>query len=741
MDKIINKRWTSNSLFVKLFTSFLLIIILLVSCIFIVFSFYKDNIEEEIIKYNNFNLMNTVEKYDKHLRYTMESMMILLSHDENVNMLFDKNEIDYYRANQAYLDIQKKLETNSFLYVDNILYVFQNADLVVEKGGTSKVKEMFSKFLVNDTYDLDFWNQQHQLKHYKIYPTQSFHRVYRNSQVSVRNLMPIVFNHMKMTDMFGVVLIDVNRMFREYHNSINNNFLILDENHEILFSEGDIKSFPEDLLFTDKEYMKEGDYYYFYKQGDHTKLSFVNIIPNESITNQINKINLILIMVITITIAISIIASLWFSVRINNPIKKIIESIKQLHLSEPVKSNIKEFDVISENLNTMFLKNQDITRNLEKKNSLLKSFAYANKLKHMYTNFEEIKELNFKARPFQFILFDMTFKDQKFSEKENAVNFLREFIKQYFIEQYSDTITFQIKDNQVLTLRFMNSDEPIITDVLHNMKKIFDLDHETLFFTIAISPVHEDAYELTDAYEIALKMLNQRALNEETQIIESVSAEQPSFIITPNQEQELHAHVVVGNDAGMIQWVHRMLNYMKNRRAYASQYASFAAEIKGKVERILYSSNIELSQLAVYDNRLINCYSLENYMSFFEQYFSEAALLIKQKKEDHDHITDFVIDYLEKHYSEDIYLDLLADKLKISSGYLSSYFKEKIGMNFTEYLNEMRIDKAKQFLTNSNIKVQDIASKVGYTSINSFFRMFKKLTGVTPGEYRKNKSL
>ena len=99
--------------------------------------------------------------------------------------------------------------------------------------------------------------------------------------------------------------------------------------------------------------------------------------------------------------------------------------------------------------------------------------------------------------------------------------------------------------------------------------------------------------------------------------------------------------------------------------------------------------------------KLKECYTLKAYDQYFTEFLSAAAGIIKQKKQERDHITTFVFDYLEQHYAQDITLELMAEKLNISGGYLSSYFKEKTKKNFIDYVNEVRIKKAKKYLVES----------------------------------------
>src|SRR5690606_20257481 len=136
----------------------------------------------------------------------------------------------------------------------------------------------------------------------------------------------------------------------------------------------------------------------------------------------------------------------------------------------------------------------------------------------------------------------------------------------------------------------------------------------------------------------------------------------------------------------------------------------------------------------------INRHTPEQYDLFFNGLLSAASELLAEKRGEQDHIVTFVQQFLEEHYAEDITLDRVAEPLRVTNGYLSSYFKEKTGINFIDYLHAIRIRKAKEDLIGTSLKIQDIAARVGYLNLNSFNRMFKRLTGVTPSDYRQQHS-
>ncbi|MCJ7839410.1 AraC family transcriptional regulator [Lederbergia sp. NSJ-179] len=97
-----------------------------------------------------------------------------------------------------------------------------------------------------------------------------------------------------------------------------------------------------------------------------------------------------------------------------------------------------------------------------------------------------------------------------------------------------------------------------------------------------------------------------------------------------------------------------------------------------------------------------------------------------------------IIHYINKHYSSsNLTLDSVAGQFFISSYYLSRIFKKATGFTYSEYLNHVRIQEAQRLLRESNMKVIDIAGKVGFNSLTHFGRVFKNSTRYTPSAYRK----
>ncbi|WP_027307832.1 response regulator [Caloramator sp. ALD01] len=121
----------------------------------------------------------------------------------------------------------------------------------------------------------------------------------------------------------------------------------------------------------------------------------------------------------------------------------------------------------------------------------------------------------------------------------------------------------------------------------------------------------------------------------------------------------------------------------------------------------------------------------------FLQYISDISLEIQNRKQEQvDDIISKVLEFINKNYKEDISLQDAAQHVNISYHYLSKIFKNEIGKGFTDYLTELRIEKSMQLLSNRNMSIKEICQEIGYNDPNYYCKIFKKITGMTPTEYR-----
>ena len=93
--------------------------------------------------------------------------------------------------------------------------------------------------------------------------------------------------------------------------------------------------------------------------------------------------------------------------------------------------------------------------------------------------------------------------------------------------------------------------------------------------------------------------------------------------------------------------------------------------------------------------------------------------------------------YIQEHQTEEISLGQVAAAVHTSTFYFCKLFKKATGINFTEFVSRLRTEKAKNLLLNPNLRISEIAYEVGFQSLTHFNRIFKKITGQSPTDYRE----
>lgn len=113
-----------------------------------------------------------------------------------------------------------------------------------------------------------------------------------------------------------------------------------------------------------------------------------------------------------------------------------------------------------------------------------------------------------------------------------------------------------------------------------------------------------------------------------------------------------------------------------------------------------------------------------------------SMLYVKQQSED-SHVIFEIAKYIQTHYNEEIALQDISSQFFLSREYISRKFKREFKENISDYIGRIRIEKAKLLLLNPHYRISQIAEMVGYPDDKYFSKVFKKFTGLSPNEYRK----
>ncbi|GIP34180.1 AraC family transcriptional regulator [Paenibacillus sp. J2TS4] len=733
-----------NSLFMKLLINFLIIIILLASYNLWSLYLYSRNVEREIISHNLSLVKNTSETLENQFG-SLKGLMFNLYHDSNVRALYRQSisggmqDYDYIMMTNLVNQLRNDV-ANPYYHLENLMIYYPGSSFLVEKEGIVSEERMFNRYYISDHYPLAFWNEPWEKdESFNIFPVGSF----RNELVqSNKKLLPVTAQT-KKRDYQIIAFIEVDKLLKAYLGTPKSELLLLDPDGDIIMASSESArkhTLPE--WDGNKKWLLQDHTYYFFEKGEESGATYVSIIPYQTLNSTLQQLNWMTVLLFAVTLLIGIAASFFFSRSIHRPVREIIAGFTQGKEPAAYHSNISEFNLIHHRMDGLFQERNQMNQKLISNKSLLTNYGYMARFKKIYTDVPLSREFMVGDGTFILVLYRLHYRqsamDQMLLKPEKAAARIREFIQLHIRQSFPVSHTLQMENNQILSIVYTDKrDEPLRYSV-EALKQTFDYDRNFYLVTVAVSSVFKQSSDFDKAYEQTLMMIRQARPVEETQIIWDLEQTDSHYMFTAEQEHEFYVNVQAGNDAHCNHLVARMLESMDKHQATSEQLSRFAETLIVKTWKTmeLLKAPCEGSPADILA-QLQECITTEQYKRVLSQFISRSVRTIKVKREEQYDIIEFVMNFLENHYEEDISLDLLSEKLNMSSTYLSGYIKEKTGHNFTEHLNRVRIRAAKELLSNSDLTIKEIGERLGYRNSTSFIRMFKKWTGSPPGDYRK----
>lgn len=185
--------------------------------------------------------------------------------------------------------------------------------------------------------------------------------------------------------------------------------------------------------------------------------------------------------------------------------------------------------------------------------------------------------------------------------------------------------------------------------------------------------------------------------------------------------------------AGMKSFFHLIDNISRLKNVNYGAYLSLLHIVESKLSSLLTTIQAEhmtMSQLSGASDQQIR----KHLGHLAECWFLHP----ERNKKEFKQIIKSACDYIHAHYADDITLTQMAEYTFLSISHFSSLFKRYTGESLITYINQVRVEKAKELLRNSNDKIYAIAEKVGFSSQPYFIRVFKNVMGISPNEYRKS---
>jgi len=264
--------------------------------------------------------------------------------------------------------------------------------------------------------------------------------------------------------------------------------------------------------------------------------------------------------------------------------------------------------------------------------------------------------------------------------------------------------------------------------------------------SIGISNCYEHMTDSMHAYHESIVALQYRMRLREASILlyEDVQPGNSPILRFPEQiEAELIDAIKLADIAKAEQCIHAFLEYVFSAQTDFRVYQMAVVRLLVDLDSIVQPYGISLST------------SYEGGQSLFQELFElktvnemkawlQDSIIVRivriferQRNSQYRRLSDQMLDLIHERFQTDLTLESCAKALNYHPNYLKRVFRDELGINFSDYLIQYRMNMAKTWLLDSNMKISEIAEKIGYSSPQNFIRNFRKTEGVTPGQFRE----
>ncbi|MDK8642126.1 response regulator [Niallia taxi] len=281
-------------------------------------------------------------------------------------------------------------------------------------------------------------------------------------------------------------------------------------------------------------------------------------------------------------------------------------------------------------------------------------------------------------------------------------------------------------------------------DTLVNLVKEVQLQVNKLLVletVIGIGSVVDGISNLNNAYISSLLAWSKSQFGARSQVIDVSNLQDEDFEFSADMEKKLTNAV---ENANFMRFKENLDELLGNNKVQSILAFSF---ISNRVLFLIGASARKYNmQTKDIQNMMWNCqksiWELNSYHKVIDQLTDLARLIIEKVRtvrfSNGKLVIEGVRQYLDQHYANEISLTFLSDLFHINSTHLSETFKNQVGLNFSDYLLNIRMEKAKEFLKDKQLKIIDVANLVGYTNSGYFSTVFKKHFHQTPVYFRQS---
>ncbi len=497
-----------------------------------------------------------------------------------------------------------------------------------------------------------------------------------------------------------------------------------------------------------------------YVQSAASGWKYVSLIDKDVLYKPANRIRMFALAFMLLFLAMGIVLSYWLSRRIYVPIREIKSEFESLHVNNrhTELQTPDELAVLRQWSKSFVRERKDLQQRFNEMKPVIHenflSKVLAGEFKDELSIAYYCKEIDLSfdmSAPKQVVCVELQyFAGQRDALSETDRSFLLIDLKNRMQRMMPGKLWVTSMKPTLLAcilepaLADQERDAGTVSLDAEQLKELLDVFAPYGKATIGVGFVAYKAEQLHESYRRALQLLEWKSMDPEVEVIldsaESTSEDRlaAEHFLSSDDLHRLTNVLKLKDGEALIQCVSDILELNTGRRTEANRILRLSEDMIHTIARFGIKGQEQEFNLERYSSwldKLRSSITLEEVRGLFHEIGesiknNEPTTELKSKQ-----FAD-VLAYIHEHYAEELSLEQFATKLNMSLGHFSRSFKESVGEKYVDYVARYRMMVAKQLLCETELTIDEIAERVGYLGRNSFIKIFRKLEGITPGQYR-----
>lgn len=720
-------------------------------------------IKNYTVSFENFMIQQSRDIVDNYLS-SVDLSVFMLSTNSILQTVINMSQ-PTYGSDKVYQLIQviNNMKSNNISgTLDSTTYLFlKNTDVVINSNFANYgIKNYYENFMKYNGLSYEDWYRL-------LFETYNYKTILPSYKITMKRLGYSDLTYEAITYIQSipqgaiVVHIDakkVRKLLSEAVEAHNGWAFIMDGNRQIIVKSSDNfepETFDLASLSLEKQlqYLKINgeNSIVFLMKSNYNDWNYVCVIPTRNLMANVRQIKATAMINLLIVLIVGCVMSIYFSKNEVKPIGEILASLGGISSSER-RYYKDEYSLIKDNINSLISKNRNMNESLDELKGVLIGQLLNGTINEVQEARKILKNLGFNLDGNYYAVVVSTINryaevkgiDIKTLLEENAIKMIADSFLQKNMN--GNGCTYIIEPAQIVViLCFQNSDQ---NECRKQIQQFIEEVNNELIHTCDVSFKYGIGNLYSCLSDISLSFFEAKfALNRFD------LANQPEYIIWysdlpvsrqyyyPLDVEKMLVNIVKGGNkdelARTLQHIKRE-NFESRNLSYTVQFQLFS-EMKATLLKICDEMKLDSLLDDINELKTWDMSSFDSMNRIMDAFFQLCDVINKNKKSHNQRMLDEIIEYIRKNYNDpNISLQGIASMFKISTSYLSQFFKEQTGRNFSEYLEEIRINEACKLLGNMSLTIEEISGYVGYNNSYSFRRAFKRRLGQLPNEYRES---